>query len=135
MIAKLLHEGETTTQLKNAIRYNTVDKEYLNSITNPRLLQPVSNLGIIDIENKSGYQDFMLEFISEINLNKSMSTNKRQKKLYAHEMISFEDEDNKNYTQDELIKIAIETLNNLYDMENTPYVLYPQCIFSCTAIT
>ncbi len=41
-------------------------------------------------------------------------------------MISFEDEDNKNYTQDELIQIAIETLNNLYDMDNTPYVLYPQ---------
>jgi len=126
MIVKLLHEGETTTHLKNVIRYNTVDKEYLNSITNPRLLQPVSNLGIIDIEDKSAYQNFMLEFISEINLNKSLSTNKRQKKLYAHEVISFEDEDNQNYTKDELIQIAMETLNNLYDMDNSPYVLYPQ---------
>lgn len=126
MIAKLLHEGETTTQLKNVIRYNTVDKEYLNSIDNPRLLQAISNLGIIDISEPTEYQYFMREFICEINLNKSISTNKRQKKLYAHEVISFEDEDNKNHTQDELIKIAIETLNNLYDMDNTPYVLWPQ---------
>ncbi len=126
MIVKLLHEGETTIQLKNVIRYNTVDKEYLNSIDNPRLLQAVSNLGIIDITDKTSYQDFMLKFISEISLNKSISTNKRQKKLYAHEVVSFEDGDNSNYTQDELIKIAIETLNSIYDMDNTPYILWPQ---------
>ncbi len=85
MIVKLLHEGETITQLKNVIRYNTVDKEHLNSITNPRLLQPVSNLGIIDIEDKSAYQNFMLGFIDENTLNKSLSTNKRQKKrLYVN---------------------------------------------------
>jgi len=125
-IAKLLHEGETVKQLKNTIRYNTVAKEYLNSPDNPRLLQAISNLGIIDISDPIRYQDFMLEFINEITLNQSLSSNKRQKKLYAHEMISFEDEDNARFNQEELAQISIELLSDLYDMENTPYVIYPQ---------
>lgn len=126
MIAKLLHEGEKISQLKSVIKYNTVAKEYLNSINNPRLLQATSNLGIIDITDEDAYQYFMNEFIDEICLNKSLSANKRQKKLYAHEVISFEDQDNKNHTQNELAQIAIETLNNLYDMETTPYIIWPQ---------
>ena len=126
MIAKLLHEGETRQALKNIIKYNTVAKEYLNSADNPRLLQATSNLGIIDITDKENYQYFMTEFIDEICLNKSLSNNKRQKKLYAHEVISFEDEDNKKHSEDELAQIAIETLNTLYDMENTPYVIWKQ---------
>lgn len=125
-IAKLLHEGETVKQLKNTIRYNTVAKEYLNSPDNPRLLQAISNLGIIDISDPIRYQDFMREFINEITLNQSLSSNKRQKKLYAHEMISFEDEDNARFSQEELAQISIELLSDLYDMENTPYVIYPQ---------
>jgi hypothetical protein len=125
-IAKLLHEGETVKQLKNIIRYNTVAKEYLNSPDNPRLLQALSNLGIIDISDPVAYQDFMDGFIDEIKLNKSQSTNKRQSKLYAHEMISFEDEDNARFSQDELALICVELLSNLYDMENTPYLIYPQ---------
>ncbi|GAA03756.1 hypothetical protein PMSV_532 [Photobacterium leiognathi subsp. mandapamensis svers.1.1.] len=32
-------------------------------------------------------------FIEEVKLNKSQSKNKHQSKLYAHEMLSFEDED------------------------------------------
>jgi len=125
-IAKLLHEGETVKQLKNTIRYNTVAKEYLNSPDNPRLLQAISNLGIIDISDPTEYRDFMREFINEIMLNQSLSSNKRQKKLYAHEMISFEDEDNARFSQEELAQISVELLSNLYDMENTPYVIYPQ---------
>lgn len=125
-IAKLLHEGETVKQLKNIIRYNTVAKEYLNSPENPRLLQALSNLGIIDISDPAAYQDFMDGFIEEVKLNKSQSTNKRQSKLYAHEMISFEDEDNARFTQDELAQISVELLSSLYDMENTPYLIYPQ---------
>lgn len=125
-IAKLLHEGETVKQLKNTIRYNTVAKEYLNSPDNPRLLQAISNLGIIDISDPIRYQDFMREFINEITLNQSLSSNKRQKKLYAHEIISFEDEDNARFSQEELAQISIELLSDLYDMENTPYVIYPQ---------
>lgn len=126
MIAKLLHEGETTTSLKNIIKYNTVAKEHLNSINNPRLLQAISNIGIIDISDEETYQHFMKEFVEEVCLNKSLSNNKRQKKLYAHEVISFEDSDNKNHTQDELIQISIEALNNIYDMNNTPYIIWPQ---------
>ncbi|MDE1313376.1 relaxase/mobilization nuclease domain-containing protein [Vibrio aestuarianus] len=125
-IAKILHEGETVKQLKNIIRYNTVAKEYLNSPDNPRLLQALSNLGIIDISDPVAYQDFMDGFIEEIKLNKSQSTNKRQSKLYAHEMISFEDEDNARFSQDELAQISVELLGDLYDMENTPYLTYPQ---------
>lgn len=125
-IAKLLHEGETVKQLKNIIRYNTVAKEYLNSPDNPRLLQALSNLGIIDISDPEAYQGFMDGFIEEVKLNKSQSTNKRQTKLYAHEMISFEDEDNASFTQDELAQISVELLSNLYDMDNTPYLIYPQ---------
>jgi len=125
-IAKLLHEGETVKQLKNIIRYNTVAKEYLNSPDNPRLLQALSNLGIIDISDPVAYQYFMDGFIEEIKLNKSQSTNKRQSKLYAHEMISFEDEDNARFSQDELAQISVELLGDLYDMENTPYLTYPQ---------
>ncbi|CAM2771319.1 relaxase/mobilization nuclease domain-containing protein [Vibrio mytili] len=125
-IAKLLHEGETVKQLKNIIRYNTVAKEYLNSPENPRLLQALSNLGIIDISDPEAYQSFMNGFIEEVKLNKSQSTNKRQTKLYAHEMISFEDEDNARFTQDELAQISVELLSSLYDMENTPYLIYPQ---------
>ncbi len=126
MIAKLLHEGETRQALKNIIKYNTVAKEYLNSGDNPRLLQATSNLGIIDITDKENYQYFMTEFIDEICLNKSLSNNKRQKKLYAHEVISFENEDNKKHSEDELAQIAIETLNTLYDMENAPYIIWEQ---------
>ncbi|MBN8105179.1 relaxase/mobilization nuclease domain-containing protein [Vibrio vulnificus] len=125
-IAKLLHEGETVKQLKNIIRYNTVAKEYLNSPENPRLLQALSNLGIIDISDPEAYQSFMNGFIEEVKLNKSQSTNKRQSKLYAHEMISFEDEDNARFSQDELARISVELLSSLYDMENTPYLIYPQ---------
>lgn len=125
-IAKLLHEGETVKQLKNIIRYNTVAKEYLNSPDNPRLLQALSNLGVIDISDPVAYQYFMDGFIEEIKLNKSQSNNKRQTKLYAHEMISFEDEDNARFSQDELARISVELLSNLYDMENTPYLIYPQ---------
>ncbi|WGV98317.1 hypothetical protein QF117_05535 [Vibrio sp. YMD68] len=77
-IAKLLHEGETVKQIKNIIRYNTVAKEYLNSPDNPRLLQALSNLSIIDISDPEAYQSFMDGFIEEIKLNKSQSTNKRQ---------------------------------------------------------
>lgn len=125
-IAKLLHEGETVKQLTNIIRYNTVAKEYINSPDNPRLLQALSNLGIIDIADPENYQSFIDTFIDEIKLNKIQSTNKRQSKLYAHEMISFEDEDNARFTQDELAQISVELLSNLYDMENTPYLIYPQ---------
>ncbi|HHY0591007.1 TPA: relaxase/mobilization nuclease domain-containing protein [Vibrio parahaemolyticus] len=125
-IAKLLHEGKTVKQLKNIIRYNTVAKEYLNSPDNPRLLQALSNLGIIDISDPVAYQDFMDGFIEEVKLNKNQSTNKRQTKLYAHEMISFEDEDNARFSQDELAQISVELLSDLYDMENTPYLIYPQ---------
>lgn len=125
-IAKLLHEGKTVKQLKNIIRYNTVAKEYLNSPDNPRLLQALSNLGIINISDPIAYQDFMNGFIDEVKLNKNQSTNIRQTKLYAHEMISFEDEDNARFTQDELAQISVELLSSLYDMENTPYLIYPQ---------
>ena len=65
MIAKLLHEGETRQALKNIIKYNTVAKEYLNSIDNPRLLQAISNLGIIDITDPDAYQHFMNEFVDK----------------------------------------------------------------------
>ncbi|WGV98318.1 hypothetical protein QF117_05540 [Vibrio sp. YMD68] len=41
-------------------------------------------------------------------------------------MISFEDEDNARFTQDELARISVELLENPYDMENTPYIIYPQ---------
>ncbi|MCF2857930.1 relaxase/mobilization nuclease domain-containing protein [Pseudoalteromonas sp. SMS1] len=125
-IAKLLHEGETVKQLKSIIRYNTVAKEYLNSPENPRLLQALSNLGVIDISDLVAYQGFMDGFIEEVKLNKSQSTNRRQTKLYAHEMLSFEDEDNARFTQDELAQISVELLSSLYDMENTPYLIYPQ---------
>jgi len=125
-IAKLLHEGESMKQLKAVIRYNTVAKEYLNSPDNPRLLQALSNLGIIDISDPLAYKDFMREFINEITLNKNQSTNKLQTKLYAHEMISFEDEDNARFSQEELAQISVELLSHLYDMENTPYLIYPQ---------
>ncbi|HBB9946070.1 hypothetical protein JHS95_13140 [Vibrio parahaemolyticus] len=125
-IAILLHEGKTVKQLKNIIRYNTVAKEYLNSPDNPRLLQVLSNLGIIDISDPIAYKDFMNGFIDEVKLNKSQSKNKRQSKLYAHEMISFEDEDNASFTQDELAQISVELLSSLYDMESTPYLIYPQ---------
>ena len=125
-IAKLLHEGETIKQLKNIIRYNTVAKEYLNSPDNPRLLQAISNLGVIDISDSVAYKDFMRGFIDEITMNQSLSTNKRQKKLYAHEVISFEDEDNARFNQDELAQISIELLSELYDMKNTPYIIWPQ---------
>ncbi|MCD9490172.1 hypothetical protein GLP30_04930 [Photobacterium phosphoreum] len=125
-IAKLLHEGATIKQLKNVIRYNTVAKEYLNSPDNPRLLQVLSNLGIIDISDPQAYQDFMDMFVEEIKLNKSQSTNQRQNKLYAHEVISFEDNDNARFSQNELAKISIELLSHLYDMQNTPYLIYPQ---------
>ena len=125
-IAKLLHEGESIKQLKAVIRYNTVAKEYLNSPDNPRLLQALSNMGIIDISDPVAYKDFMREFINEITLNKNQSTNKLQTKLYAHEMISFEDEDNARFNQEELAQISVELLSHLYDMENTPYLIYPQ---------
>ena len=125
-IAKLLHEGESIKQLKSVIRYNTVAKEYLNSPDNPRLLQALSNMGIIDISDPVAYKDFMREFINEITLNKNQSTNKLQTKLYAHEMISFEDEDNARFNQEELAQISVELLSHLYDMENTPYLIYPQ---------
>ncbi|MDW1497466.1 relaxase/mobilization nuclease domain-containing protein [Vibrio sp. YT-19(2023)] len=125
-IAKLLHEGGTVKQLKNIIRYNTVAKEYLNSPDNPRLLQALSNLGIIDISDPAAYQGFMDGFIEEVKLNKSQSTNKRQTKLYAHEVISFEDEDNARFSQDKLAQISVELLSSLYDMQNTPYLIYPQ---------
>ncbi|ELQ2463642.1 hypothetical protein QTG64_001315 [Vibrio vulnificus] len=125
-IAKLLHEGETVKQLKNVIRYNTVAKEYLNSPDNPRLLQALSNLGIIDISEPGAYQEFMNGFIEEIKINKSQSTNKRQTKIYAHEVISFEDEDNARFSREKLAQISVELLAQLYDMENTPYLIYPQ---------
>ncbi|HHY0514650.1 TPA: relaxase/mobilization nuclease domain-containing protein [Vibrio parahaemolyticus] len=125
-IAKLLHEGETVKQLKNVIRYNTVAKEYINSPDNPRLLQALSNLGIIDISEPGAYQEFMNGFIEEIKINKSQSTNKRQTKIYAHEVISFEDEDNARFSREKLAQISVELLAQLYDMENTPYLIYPQ---------
>ncbi|BDX01748.1 hypothetical protein MACH16_04960 [Marinomonas pontica] len=125
-IAKLLHEGETIRQLKSVIKYNTVAKEHLNSADNPRLLQPFSNLGVIDIANAENYQDFMNCFIDEIALNQSLSKNKRQTKLYAHEVISFDDKDNIRLGEAKLAKISIELLSTLYDMQNTPYLVWPQ---------
>jgi hypothetical protein len=66
------------------------------------------------------------EFVKEVKLNKILSTNSRQTKLYSHDMVSFSDLDNQQHSQDELAKISIEILNDVYDMDNTPYILWPQ---------
>jgi len=125
-IVKILHEGETVAQLNKTIKYNSVAKEWLNSETNPRLIGALSNLGIIDITDQQSYDHFMKEFVKEVKLNKSLSSNKRQTKLYSHDVVSFADLDNQQHSQDELAQISIEILNTVYDMENTPYILWPQ---------
>lgn len=125
-IVKILHEGETVAQLNKTIKYNSVAKEWLNSETNPRLISALSNLGIIDITDQQSYDHFMKEFVKEVKLNKSLSTNSRQTKLYSHDVVSFADLDNQQHSQDALAQISIEILNTVYDMENTPYILWPQ---------
>ncbi|TEW53553.1 hypothetical protein E2R68_12095 [Psychromonas sp. RZ22] len=125
-IAKILHEGEKLYQLKRTIKYNSVAKEWLNSADNPRLIGALSNLGVIDITDQQAYDQFMKEFIKEVTLNKSLSTNKRQTKLYSHDVVSFAELDNQQRSQDELTKISLEILNTVYDMDNTPYILWPQ---------
>jgi len=125
-IAKILHEGETVAQLNKTIKYNSVAKEWLNSPNNPRLIGAVSNLGIIDITEQKSYDHFMKEFIKEVKINRSLSSNNRQIKLYSHDVVSFANLDNQQHSPDELAKISIEILNDVYDMENTPYILWPQ---------
>jgi hypothetical protein len=88
-IAKILHEGEKLYQLKRTIKYNSVAKERLNSADNPRLIGALSNLGVIDINDQQSYDQFMKEFIKEVTLNKSLSSNNRQTKLYSHDVVSF----------------------------------------------
>jgi hypothetical protein len=66
------------------------------------------------------------KIVKEVKLNKSLSTNSRQTKLYSHDVVSFADLDNQQHSQDELAKISIEILNTVYDMNNTPYILWPQ---------
>jgi len=125
-IVKILHEGEEVSQLKRTIKYNSVAKEWLNSEDNPRLIGALSNLGVIDITDQKSYEHFMQEFVKEVELNKSLSSNKRQTKLYSHDVVSFAELDNQQRSQDELTKISIEILNAVYDMENIPYILWPQ---------
>lgn len=125
-IAKILHEGEKLYQLKRTIKYNSVAKEWLNSADNPRLIGALSNLGVIDINDQQSYDQFMKEFIKEVTLNKSLSSNNRQTKLYSHDVVSFAELDNQQHSQDELAQISIEILNTVYDMDNTPYILWPQ---------
>ncbi|PKH05238.1 hypothetical protein [Moritella sp. Urea-trap-13] len=79
------------SSIKNIIRYNSVAKEPLNSIYNPRLLQAISNLVIIDITDEDAYNYFMDTFVDGY-VKKSLST-KKDKKRYSHEVIIFENED------------------------------------------
>lgn len=83
-------------------------------------------MGVIDINDQQSYDQFMKEFVKEVTLNKSLSSNNRQTKLYSHDVVSFAELDNKQRSQNELTKISLEILDTVYDMENTPYILWPQ---------
>ncbi|HCG5126639.1 TPA: hypothetical protein NJZ01_004520 [Vibrio parahaemolyticus] len=127
MIFKILHEGESKTDLRKAVRYNSKNKQGLNSEQNPRLIGVESNCGFCsNIQDEDDYNQLVENFIMTVETNSNLSTNKRQKFLYEHSVISFSEDDDEQ-REDELQDLALEACS-IYDksFQDTPYMLWPQ---------
>ena len=125
-IYKLLHEGKDLKGLKNTIKYNSLNKKNQNG---DRLIGVVSNVGqCSNINNKMDYELLTSSFCLEVEGNKALSKNSRQKYLYNHSTISFSIDDDeklgniKNATELALALCKEEDPN----FDKTPYLLYPQ---------
>lgn len=127
MIFKILHEGESKTDLRKTVRYNSKNKIGLNNEQNPRLIGVESNCGFCsNIQDEDDYNQLVENFIMTVEANSNLSTNKRQKFLYEHSVISFSEDDDE-LREDELQDLALKACS-IYDksFQDTPYMLWPQ---------
>lgn len=125
-VFKSIHNGKTLRNLRNIIRYCSVDKKGFNSDVNPRLIGVHSNVGDCDdVLDILEYQSLMDDFVLTIEANSKLSTNKRQKYIYEHSTISFDREDDKRLNIKELTKLALEIAKKA-NPSNAPQMLWPQ---------
>jgi hypothetical protein len=125
-VFKSIHNGKTLRNLRNIIRYNTVDKNGLNNKNNPRLIDVYSNIG--DCENVLDtfeYQALMDDFVLTIEANSKLSTNKRQKYIYEHSTISFEMNDDEKLGMKKATELALQIAKQA-NPSNAPQMLWPQ---------
>ncbi len=121
-----LHNGKTLKNLRNIIRYNTVDKKGLNNKNNPRLIDVHSNIGDCDnVLDTAEYQSLMNDFVLTIEANSKLSTNKRQKYIYEHSTISFEMEDDEKLGMKKATELALEIAKKA-NPSGAPQMLWPQ---------
>ena len=84
-VFRAIQNGKTLRNLRNIIRYCSVDKKGLNNKDNPRLIDVYSNIGDCEnVLNIPGYQALMDDFVLTIEANSKLSTNKKQKYIYEH---------------------------------------------------
>jgi hypothetical protein len=124
----LAHEGKSLRQLKNVVRYNSINKKGLNSDLNPRLIGVQSNCGYcLNVDDKNEYNQLVSNFMLTVEANSQLSTNSRQKYLYEHSVISFSVYDDKKLGLKKATELALETAKK-YDpnFEDMPYMIWPQ---------
>ncbi len=125
-VFRAIHYGKTLRNLRNIIRYNTVNKKGINNDNNPRLISVYSNIGDCEsVLDTLKYQELMDDFVLSIESNKNLSTNKKQKYIYEHSVISFDIEDNKNLSMEKLTELALK-ISNKANSSNAPQMLWPQ---------
>lgn len=125
-VFRSLHNGENIRALKGIIKYNSVNKKGFNSKINPRLIAVHSNVGDCDdVNDQADYKQLTKNFILSIEANSSLSTNSRQKYLYEHSIISFEELDDENLGMDKITELALK-ITNQANPNGAPFMLWPQ---------
>jgi hypothetical protein len=125
-VFRSIHNGKTLRNLRNIIRYCSVDKKGLNNKDNPRLIDVYSNIGDCEnVLNIPEYQALMDDFVLTIEANSKLSTNKKQKYIYEHSTISFEMNDDEKLGMKKATELALQIAKKA-NPSNAPQMLWPQ---------
>ncbi|MGR6781569.1 relaxase/mobilization nuclease domain-containing protein [Moritella viscosa] len=125
-VFRSIHNGKTLRNLRNIIRYCSVDKKGLNNKNNPRLIDVYSNIGDCEnVLNIPEYQALMDDFVLTIEANSKLSTNKKQKYIYEHSTISFEMNDDEKLGMKKATELALQIAKKA-NPSNAPQMLWPQ---------
>tara|TARA_R110000764_G_scaffold47746_2_gene106351 strand:- start:2624 stop:4522 length:1899 start_codon:yes stop_codon:yes gene_type:complete len=122
------HEGQSISDLRKIIDYNSNNKIGLNNDNNQRLIDVYSNIGYCsNVNDRADYKHLTDDFLMMVDSNKNLSKNSRQKYLYEHSIISFSRDDDERFSLDQLKKMVVETAK-IYDanFDKTPYIIWPQ---------
>lgn len=125
-VFRSIHNGKTLRNLRNIIRYCSVDKNGLNHKDNQRLIDVHSNIGDCDnVLDTLEYQALTDDFVLSIEANSNLSTNKRQKYIYEHSTISFDMKDDEILGMKKATELALQIAKKA-NPNNAPQMLWPQ---------